>query len=221
MLHLRMIRRWIEPLRRLPTVTMPPTPVAEMSPLRRRVALAVIAFVAGGHVLAFATHTEPWPFSRYQLYSKVYSTSTPIKRLYLVGLTPQGEEIPLSNADFAPLDGTRLRRALGHVFVPKTGDVDDATEASNELAKWLFLYDQLRESGRTDGPDLAGLRIYKGEWFFRGDASNAKGPPNKRFFIVEYDPQDVAPPVVFDEFTFLLNGAAGEDTGNGGGDDDE
>lgn len=203
-----MIQRFFHHATKLPTVELPP---AEIEPMRRHrlwVAGGVLSFIVLGHVAAFASHTEPWPFSRYHLYSKVYSTREPIKRLYLVGLTEGGREVALSNRHFPPIDGTRLRRALSRIFEPE----DDAPVDPEQLAGWLELYERFRVEGKHDGPALVGMRVYKGEWHFRGDARNAKDPPDKRFFFGQYP--DDAPPVTFDERTFPRRPEAAKSEGD-------
>ena len=167
-------------------VPEPAPPVAEMRRGRVWLVLGLLAAIVLGHLAAFATQTEPWPFSRYTLYSSIYKKK-PIHERLFYGILPNGNEFRLSHEHFYPMDRTRLHRAARLDLTPYVGRPDQG----EAVKKWLDIYEMNRREGLHDGPKLAGLRLHDVEWHWRGLADNAGGPPDKRQLMVEYDPDGV------------------------------
>ena len=134
-----------------------------MSRSRRLFANLIIAAILAGSAAAIVTGLELWPFSPYPMFSAVRRGPT-VTSLWLYGVLPGGEEVPLSDrAAFHPFRLAQLEAALARLDLP--GREEGLRDI---LAR--------HETRRHAGPGLAGLRLYRMTFGIDARAANRDRP---------------------------------------------
>lgn len=149
-----------------------------MSPARRSVLSAFFALLILGHGYEIAARSEHWPFSNYPMYAGLASDR--VSRKVIVGVLPDGREIPLEiNRDLSPFDNTRFYSAMHRVSAER-----GPAAYAHALKQLLLRYEQLRVRGDHQGPAIVALRAYEMRWPVLPGASN-KDHPSSRKRLVE------------------------------------
>ena len=147
-----------------------------MSPSRILIANTVIGVILLGSLWDIATDSEHWPFSSYQMFSRLRSDRVLIRpRLYGV---PQEEnrEIPLWEKEhIEPFDPSRLAKA----FMKMQGSPNSGALFEAALRDLLKRYEKRRSEGKHNGPRLAALRLYELSWQLDPKARNLYQPEGK------------------------------------------
>ena len=120
---------------------------------------------------------ENWPFSSYQMYSRVRSGQN-LLRPRMFGITDEEtpREIPLLKFEYIqPFDQSRLARAFTRMKDRPSHNELYARALQNCLSR----YEILRQNGRHHGPPLRGIRLYELEWKFDPWAGNRDLPDRK------------------------------------------
>lgn len=115
---------------------------------------SLIILVLGTQLFTALSQKEFWPFSPYRMYAKPMAAGFSLFEIF--GITKEGKEIALMGDDyFSPFRKTRIHYALSKLSPEKYGDA---------AKQFFFLYK--KNMGRHHGLNLAGLRIYKSDWYF-------------------------------------------------------
>ena len=121
---------------------------------------------------------EHWPFSSYQMYSRIRPQDQPLVRPRLFGVTA-GEnprEIPLYESKYiAPFDKSRFARALMKIQRRENSDPFFREALRNSFER----YEKRRVEHRHDGPALQGMRLYELSWTLDPMARNRDNPDQK------------------------------------------
>lgn len=141
----------------------------------------IIAGLIGGSAYDIVSDQEHWPFSQYPMFSVTWrSPSFTLLRLF--GVTADGREFPLdANSYIAPMDLSRLPKALKKILQEEDGQ----HRIQTALADCLRRYDQLAADGRHAGPPLTAVRLYELEWTIHPQADNVDRP-DRRDFVAEF-----------------------------------
>lgn len=144
--------------------------------MRRALINVILGALIAGSAYDIVTDQEHWPFSQYPMFSGTWR-SPRFTWLRLFGVTADGREFALDrNAYIAPLDQSRLPKALRRMME----EPDGAARIRTALPDLLSRYEQLRGDAH-DGPRIVALRLYELEWTIHPDAANVDYPDARRF----------------------------------------
>ncbi len=132
-----------------------------------------------GSAFDIVTGREHWPFSPYPMYSRIELDET-MSQLRLFGIrASDGTEVILKDENLiSPFDNSRLGVALQRIRL------DNDSELSTAVADCLQRYQQARQRGDHEGPELVGIRLYELTWLLDPRADN-RSTPDERAMIVE------------------------------------
>ncbi|HEX4438751.1 MAG TPA: hypothetical protein VH854_01690 [Thermoanaerobaculia bacterium] len=136
-----------------------------VSPGRRRIVLGLAALVVAGASVEMLTdppfRREHWPFSPYQMYSRLPGDTWSGLRIFGVTSQGPGHEVPLlDDAYLQPMELVSLATSLDRL--DRSRDRDRVLPAA--LRDCLTRYESLRRSGRHDGPPLTAVRLDRLKW---------------------------------------------------------
>jgi hypothetical protein len=143
---------------------------------RRRIAVftAVFIFIVGPSLCDSVRDTEHWPWSCYPMYSEM-ETGTKFNDMRLYGVLKRDRQTEFSlftdERYLQPFDQSRLAEILAVVY--KRPDIDLA------LKNCLDRYEAMRRAGRHNGPELAGIRVYRVYWTLDPDGKTIEHPDSK------------------------------------------
>ena len=139
---------------------------------------AVVALLIGGSFHDIITGEEHWPLSSYPMYARL-AREFSYSSLELYGVTeeiPQ-HEIRLTAPEYIqPFDKSRLTVA----FARLQSNPQREGLVSEALRDCLRRYENLRRTGRHQGPRLQGLRLYQVQWSLEPLAGNADRLSSRR-----------------------------------------
>ena len=136
-----------------------------LSPGRRRLVFGLAALVVSGTAVEVVTdppyRREHWPFSPYQMYSRIPGDSWSALRIFGVTSQGPGHEVPLlADAYLQPMELVNLATSLDRL--DRRADRDRVLAAA--LRDCLARYESLRRSGSHDGPSLTAVRLDRLKW---------------------------------------------------------
>src|SRR2546423_10782648 len=155
-----------------------------ISPTRRVIAYALLAFNAGGHLSAIFKDVEYWPFSPYPMFRWIVEPQTKFSELWGVPKGQPSKEIEISEGYVPVLPGHRIQRQ----FI-RYANRGDSKKLHAMVDDWMKLYEKNRREGKHDGPELQALRVYEIRYTLRpGAANNCK--PDERKLILQIGTAD-------------------------------
>lgn len=181
LLSLPGVRRFVD-AHRAPAAALPDGAV--LVPMARERLLTIHAFLGFlliGSLIDIVFDREHWPFSQYGMYSET-ATSNSLDTLRLFGVPRDGSaEVPLYEYRYIrPFDNSRMHWALESIV--ESGRVSGG--ARDAVADCLRRYEDLRKSGRHDGPALRAMRLYRLHWTLDPELRNVD-TPDRRELIAE------------------------------------
>jgi hypothetical protein len=132
---------------------------------RRWLVFGLAAVVVSGAAVEVVTdppyHREHWPFSPYQMYSRLPGATWSGLRMFGVTSQGPGRELPLlDDAYLQPMELVSLATSLERL--DRSADRNRVLAAA--LRDCLTRYESLRRSGRHHGPALTGIRLDRLTW---------------------------------------------------------
>jgi len=155
--------------------------------VRTWLAHLVIAGITGGGLVAIATGTERWPFSRYPMYSKIRPASYSMPVLFGVTEAPEREFPLFAKPYLYPFNTAGLRDAF---VLHLRRDAARSEAPRQALLDCLRRYERRRRAGLHDGPALRGMRLYQLTWALLPGASNFERPEGKELLLEVGRPPD-------------------------------
>jgi hypothetical protein len=138
--------------------------------------------VVFGSLSALVLQQELYPFSHFPLYGNI--RPRPIVSTELRGLTPEGDEVPLSMSALRPLGKQHVGRLFRRLAQESRQDQQEI------VAKLQALYEDSRRENLELSP-LGGIRCYRLVWevdwqsVTTSSEQQVAGPPDRRELISE------------------------------------
>jgi hypothetical protein len=152
--------------------------VVRMSPWRYLVALGLVAFILGGHILDITWAREHWPFSYYPMYARVESArkQTLLSLSGLMRSPGKRAIVRLTDSRYVPpLNEGRLRVILMAAY--RRGDRPQNIDAVKQVMRdYMRLYEARRIAGLHDGPQMQEIYLYRFTWNLRPDGTPQSKP---------------------------------------------